>query len=532
MTRKMLSLLLVLLLAAMPAMASSGWDWNEAAMQYMPLSDEMVTITVMGQKTYAQYSELENLDTYAWLREYGNIDITGELYMSDVWSEKSSLAIASNELPDVFIKTGWSSAQVSKYGEDGVLVDVSDLIDEYCPNLAALFEKYPHIKAACTAENGAIYAFPAINMLPRDMHSRYWMSQAWLDAVGMEQPKTLEELYNVLIAFRDNDPNGNGEQDEIPVSGTNGGSIDELILNAYGLKTRNYDALFDDVDGQVVFAPTTDAYKAYLKYMHRLFSEGLLDAETFIQTEEQLNAKGGQNRVGMYQSAASWLTCTSEYGMDHFQVGPFTSEMNDTPMTITSGGYSLNVCAITSACKNVEAVLSLLNFFYSVPGGVMENNGPYGGWIWLDEENGIWGYADYVYEQWDSVEAWRAGQATTTNSWGFYLDKDFSLGLDATDATGIDLAKWLNDNTAAYQEQYFTIGFPSLSLNADELFVATPIENDLTNYVRNMRARFITGEDDVDTMWDEYVKNIENMRADELLEIYQAAYDRFTEAMA
>jgi len=524
-----LALVLALLAAAVPAFA---WDWNEAAMEYMPLADEMTTITVMGRKSYAAYSELENLDTYTWLREHANINVTGELYMDDAYNEKSSLAIASGDVPDVFIKTGWTSAQVAKYGEDGVIIDLKPLIDEYCPNLVALFEKYPQVKAACTTDTGAIYAFPGINMLPRDVHTRFWMSQAWLDALGMDHPSTLDELYDVLVAFRDKDPNGNGVKDEIPVSGANGGTIDELILNAYGLKTRSYNGLFDDVDGKVIFAPTTEAYKAYLKYMNRLYAEGLLDSEMFIQTTEQLNAKGGENRVGMYQSAASWLTCTSEYGMDHFQVGPFTSEMNDTPMVITGGGYSLNRCCITYACQNVEAVMKLMNFFYSVPGGIMETDGPYGGWIWLDEEKGVWGYADYILENFDSVEAWRAGQATTRDSWGNYLDVDLSLGLDATDATGIDLAKWLNDNTATYQEPYFKLGFPSLSLNSDELFIATPIENDVKNYVTNMRARFIIGEEDIDAKWDEYVSAIGDMKVADLLVQYQSAYDRYLAAMA
>ena len=69
-------------------------------------------------------------------------------------------------------------------------------------------------------------------------------------------------------------------------------------------------------------------------------------------------------------------------------------------------------------------------------------------------------------------------------------------------------------------------------MNSDELFIATPIENDVKNYVANMRARFITGEDDIDAMWDSYVGAIDNMRVADLLEQYQTAYDRYVAAMA
>ena len=71
-----------------------------------------------------------------------------------------------------------------------------------------------------------------------------------------------------------------------------------------------------------------------------------------------------------------------------------------------------------SAAVYYMRVLRMISSFYTIPGGIMETDGPYGGWIWLDEENGVWGYADYVLENWDSVEAWRAGQATTRDSWG------------------------------------------------------------------------------------------------------------------
>ena len=120
MWKKILVITLAVMLAATPALA---WDWNEEAMKYMPLSDEMVDIYVMGQKFQTQAGEFENLDTYIWLKENGNVNITGERYLSDIWNEKVSLSIASGELPDAFLSTGWTSAQVAKYGEDGVLLE-------------------------------------------------------------------------------------------------------------------------------------------------------------------------------------------------------------------------------------------------------------------------------------------------------------------------------------------------------------------------------------------------------------------------
>ena len=527
-----LAIVLALMLGTVPAFA---WDWEEAAMSHMPLVDEMLEISVIGSVSNPAWNTpYDQLNTYVWLKENANIDVTGERYVEDVYSEKVSLAIASGELPDVFLDCEWTPAEVTKLGADGVLIDLSELIKEHCPNLMKLFEEHPEVLRDSTMEDGSIYGLPYYAPCPRDMHTRLWMSQKWLDALELERPQTLDDLYNVLVAFRDKDPNGNDIADEIPVSGANGNSVDELILNAYGLKVRNGTQLLtDSADGEVFFVPTTEAYKAYLKYMNMLYDEKLLDAEAFIQSDEQMNAKGASDRIGMYASAASWLTCGFDVGMDHFQVGPFTSEMNDTKFVVSSGGYAVNRCYITVACENVEEVLKFIDFLYTTEGGAMMAYGPYGDWVWVDEEETKWNFSEEAMKYEGGGEAHRYAKATTNGAWGALLDPDWYLAVEATDpSTGIDLAKWLNDQTAEYQQPYFVQEYPQLPLTQEEADITTPIENDLSSYIANMRARFIIGEDDIDEQWDAYVAAIEGMGAQELVDTYQIAYDRFTKKVA
>ena len=114
----------------------------------------------------------------------------------------------------------------------------------------------------------------------------FMIYQPWLDALNLEMPETTEELYNVLVAFKTQDPNGNGEADEIPMSLLYGQGGLRLLANFFGLpldsSVNNCDI---DENGNVYFLANTENYKEYLKYFNRLYAEGLLDSETFTQNQ-------------------------------------------------------------------------------------------------------------------------------------------------------------------------------------------------------------------------------------------------------
>lgn len=521
---------LLLVLTTVSAVAEGAWNWEEEALKGLPISNEMITLTVMGSKYYLGSSDVSEYEEIAWLREHANVDITGELISEDVWLDKLALAVAADNLPDLIIRSNLTGSLVTEYGTKAqALLPLNDLIDEYAPNIKALFEGYPYVKALCTAADGNIYVLPKINMLPRDQHARYWMNEAWLKALDLGRPQTLDELYNVLVAFRDRDPNGNGAKDEIAVTGNNGKSIDGLILNAYGFNVADSTNYYDERDGKVIFIPQEEGYKEYLKYMHKLYSEGLLDNEMFIQNEQQMNAKGAELKLGTFCSAASFITVPGEEGLKYTQIGPFTSELNDTPFVPVNGGINTFATAITTANEHPVETIKLLDWFFGRAGSVMAEDGPYGCWTWRDETKGTWDYV--IPDGYDGVEAFRTGKATIHNGFCSNLPIDFSLGAYTADSSGVDLAGWMNQQTADYYEPYFRFNFPSLTLTEDELKIVKPIETDLNLYVEGARAQFITGELDIDNNWDSYVQNIQSMRVESMLEQYQHAYDRYVSAM-
>ncbi len=133
-------------------------------------------------------------------------------------AEKLGLILASDDYPDVFLSVGISDANITKYGiEEKLFLPLNDLIEKHGNNIK-LFEAFPgtrgRMRPSWTARSAPagcqhlLPLWPAPEILDQQ--------RRWLNKLGLEKPTTTEEFYNVLVAFRDNDPNGNGGRTSCP----------------------------------------------------------------------------------------------------------------------------------------------------------------------------------------------------------------------------------------------------------------------------------------------------------------------------
>jgi hypothetical protein len=146
------------------------------------------------------------------------------------------------------------------------------------------------------SDNGHIYTIPYVLKAPAVPFNPY-INQKWLQAVGKDMPTTTDELIEVLRAFRDEDPNGNGEKDEIPWSGDNFNGYLGLFAGWFGMPCPKSN--FTMVDGKLTFAANTESFKSAMKFFRQLNDEELLDPEFFTQDNAQWKAKGNQNLYGV-----------------------------------------------------------------------------------------------------------------------------------------------------------------------------------------------------------------------------------------
>ena len=165
-----------------------------------------------------------------------------EFYMlpvdaGDTRTKVALMATGGEALPDVFVVDNFLSAEmILAYGQAGLFMPIEDYVNdpEKMPNFNAIPDEDRAI--LCTAQtqaDGHMYSLSAYepetwNFTP----FRMYINKAWLDALNLQVPTTTDELKDVLIAFRDGDPNGNGIKDEIGAYGQASGGYGENVTAA------------------------------------------------------------------------------------------------------------------------------------------------------------------------------------------------------------------------------------------------------------------------------------------------------------
>ena len=219
------------------------------------------------------------------MEEITNIHIEWEYGSTQKYSEKRAGQWASKNQVDAFFL--WNDTdEVNKYGKSGTIYDLTDYIEQYAPNYSQILNSNPEYKKIATMEDGKMYSTLSINDVPRDQTFKQFINRKWLDALNLEMPTNTDELYQVLKSFKENDPNGNGIPDEIPLSSASLNQTRLFLMSAFGYVSTGYEVK----DGNMIFVPTTNNYRSYLEYTARLFSEGLLDNNTFSMDERDLVA--------------------------------------------------------------------------------------------------------------------------------------------------------------------------------------------------------------------------------------------------
>ena len=213
-----------------------------------------------------------------------NIKFDWQTVPTDGATEKRQIALASGDYPDLFLTTpswvtAFSQTELLKFSQQGVTVPLNDLIDQYAPNIKAAFDKYPLYKAANNRHRtGKIYGIGQFNECYHcSFGYKLWINTKWLKKLNLEMPKTTEDMKKVLEAFKTKDPNGNGKQDEIPISGTgdaNGSSLVPYLMNAFVYTDGQY--YLNVNGGKVESVANKPEWKEGLAYIKSLYDEKLI----------------------------------------------------------------------------------------------------------------------------------------------------------------------------------------------------------------------------------------------------------------
>lgn len=490
------------------------------AQDEMLITEEPLELTIHMHWPRAQrYDENYPVETAA--REMTNIhlkDATSGSNSTDSL-EAFNLMLAAGDLPDI-VGGHLIKNPVNQYGPEGAFLPLNDLIEEHAPNIKAFFDDHPDVLAAASAADGNLYYIP---YLPDGKYARaYWIRQDWLDALGLEQPQNVDELYAVLTAFRNDDPNGNGLKDEIPFFTGNWEEFPRLVT-LWGGRTSGSDTYHDFYveDGVVRHGYVEEGYREGIKNLAQWYKEGLIDPEVFTRGSSARDQLLGSNVGGMTHD---WFASTGGYNdamkdrIEGFSLKAFPPPESTTGVRLEEHRRTAlkpDGWSISYTNEHPVETIKYFDFWFTPEGRNLSNFGVEG-------------------EQWDMVDGVPTFKPEVLNSDTPVNSQLWQVGAQIQRGFWMDYRyeeQWTNpvalEGIALYDEgDYLIEEFLGVAFNEEEQAVYDKYWAGLRSYMLERQQAWLLGTGDVELDWERYLADLDRMGFNQVVEVMNSAYQR------
>ena len=475
----------------------------------------------------------------ASMKEYGEMALTEELAKlanirlsfihapSGQEGEKFNLLRVSGDYPDLIYWEQWLDPKTvggpEKALNDDFIIPMNELISQYAPNYTKLLED-DSIRRAVSTDSGTLYGFSLLRY-NQSMKSVWgqMIRMDWLEALDLEVPSTIEEYHDVLVAFRDQDPNGNGQKDEIPY--TTFKDYIPAMFHPWGIVPNE----FTNENGTAVYGPYTEAYRDALTVLSEWYAEGLIDPEFATNDQRQFEA-----RLSLNISGACYGETGGSIGLVNksFEEAGFTDHrIEGIPVFTADGGTGYNMAGdklyngvtLSISSKNEFPVEStkLFDWGYSEEGSLLWNFGVEGESYTL--ENGKPVFTDMITNNPDGLSI---DQALARYCYGS-MQGPFVFMPEVRDQRML-FYDWQRNSIDAWNNDDMSRIFPPATLSADESAQYAEIMTDIATYVEESRNQFINGSMPI-SEFDNYLSQLKSMGIEDAIALQQAALDRYFE---
>ena len=500
------------------------------------------TVTITGTTSYPVGTEEDpNKRTiFKRLEEETNVHVDWTAISSDQWGDKISLNMANaNTLTDFVFTAGFGDNDLIRYADQGVIVPVEEYIDNYMPNLKAVFDKYPEYRTMCEDADGHIWALPWIEQLGSDKtaiqtvgNNMTFINQKWLDFLGLETPTTVDEFEQVLLAFQEHAPELQKEfgidGDIIPMSCIVNDQDPNLLINGFGDGIGDVDmgqhiAVTDDK--KVICTATTDGFRKGVEWLHKLYAEGLIDPECFTQDWSTYVAKGKSHRYGV---CFTWDVANIDNIQDYVPLKALKADtVNVTPQNGSfTSGFDRGRCVVTSVCKNPAFVCAWLDKMYDPFQSPQNNWGTYG----EDDDFDIFELSEnedgekmLKHAPLGDASPVEVREAECVGGPLAVLDEYYGKYVTCPDDAQYRL-DWIKDYYT--DDMHCKYVYPRVFMSSEDTEKLSTIQTDLVSYLNSSKAEFIR-DGITDDSWNAYINQVDSYGLDQYLEIYQKYFDDF-----
>lgn len=497
-----------------------------------------------------------------FIEKYWNVNLEVEQIPAAGLTERVSLLFASGELPDLMINLGLTTSNIYMYGqEEGQLLKLDEYMDEtLTPNILRRFEEHPDARSASTTPDGHIYTLPKLGESDDGTTlNRICINKAWLDACGLEEPKTLEDFLNVLRAFKEKDPGNVGTENVIPLGG--GYEVDSqnpgwYILNALGFNIgsesvdiyQNYGVRPALLDGEALLPAGHPLFKDYLETMKTMFNEGLLSRNFFLLDSTEITGEMLNGYIGVAPAKR-----VDTYGITDWKawesLGALTSETNSEAQWFKPVSTEIvGNFAVSAKTQYPELCLRIADYYFSDEARI----------AWIGPADGSEEAMGYLGRTKVSTAESVASKPFDSSRFPKGIDNNWSYAvgcltfhpkfgaIDMFDSI-LYYHKVYHDGEDAdpsvlnpeFPDHYFRLsgleklsdvletGFPLFFyLDADDTYRLTELSTIIDPYVKEQAARFINGDRSLDE-FDAYLSELDAMGFQEYQAIYQKVWENY-----
>ena len=539
--------------------ADGAFDFASVSDVVFPLSEKL-TLDVFVYAANTGGGTMQDNYVTDWIEEQTNIHLNF-VYDVDGDEAKTKLNLVMSDpenLPDIFLATRWSKAETALYAEQGLLLQLDDYLAD-AKRWNELNEISPGRKGDLTLSDGHIYTYGADGeSYHNNFQNRMWIYKPWVDLLNDgKMPETTEELYDFMVKVKTQDPNGNGLNDEVPMTGYIGGwSSDPTVwlINSFiqcnnPLSNTNptIGAGLVVKDGKISYSVMQDAYKDALIYINKLYKEGLLDTQTFTQDSNQFAAtlNEGDHLVALHAAGRN------QADKANFDSGKDGDWINWTALEPVAGpdgvrlstrdlnNYFGSALGILSAnCRYPEIAIALFDFLASEEGTRVQSDGPKGfAWDYVTEGTSLGGGTatykvtkigedfdwlgngfskEYEHVNWPSDVIIRTDHVAYRSE---ILVEDTEKNLEY-------ILQKAAERYSAYAPDLDQV-VPNIAFDTESAQKISEYSLSIGGYVNQATVQFITGDLDIEKEWDNYLNTLKNMGVEDYLSLYQAQYDNY-----